>query len=422
MKPTVFITGLAGLAIAATASADVTINVTGSTAFRSATLSAIKAKYAGATTPSFKFAHDQTAGNLGKSTRSIFIGTFPGITGTTTIRCTWSGSVEGIRALTLAPNVDPSPPTYLPASVATTAASPTGGETVSVSSSGATTAVSDIALSDVNKTATPFASTSLTTDAVGVIVFTMMTNEESGTTITNVTSQQYRALLAQGYQPLSLFTGNPAHTTNVFAIGRNDASGTRTTALAEIGHGITNPVNQYVTTATSGNAITTLQLTPAGSAFASTVWNQDVAGNGGYTSGGAVSTALGLTSGTVNVLDETGAEAFSTDHVNLLTWLGVSDAATAKTNGGLLCGYNGVSLDLAGASNTLSSADIAKIANGSYTAWGYERMFRRPSPSADVVTAYNAIKTSVPALLGTTGIPISSMAVARTSDGGVVAP
>ncbi|MCX8496637.1 MAG: hypothetical protein ORN51_10685 [Akkermansiaceae bacterium] len=419
MKPT-FILGLSALALAATASADVTINVTGATAFRSAALTSIKAKFAAG--GSYKYAHDQASGSLTSSTYSIFIGTFPGISGTTTMRCCFTGSVEGIRALALAPASDPSPPKYLPASVATTAAAASGGETASVATSGATTADSDIAFSDVTAASTPYASSasSFTTDAVGVIVFTMMTNE--GSTITNVTSQQYRSLLTQGYQPKSLFTGVASDTSNVFAVGRNDASGTRTTVLAEIGYGITTSVNQYFTNTTSGNTITQLKLCDTSATYASTVWGQNIAGNGGYVSGSGVKTAFGLTSNSTQVVDETGAESFAAAPISLITWLGVSDAGSAKTAGGVLCAYNGVSLDLAGTSNALSTADKAKIANGSYTAWGYERMFRKNSASTDVQTAYTGIKTAVPANIGSAGLPITDLAVGRSTDGGNVAP
>jgi hypothetical protein len=420
MKPT-FIIGLSALALAATASADVTINVTGATAFRSAALAAIKAEFASAPSASFKFAHDATLANgLGKSTRSIFIGKFPGITGTTTIRCTFTGSVEGIRALTVAPANDPSPPTYLPSSVATVAASSTGGETVSVSSSGATTANSDIAFSDVNTAATPFTSGSFTTDAVGAIVFTMLTNE--GSSITNVTSQQYNALVSQGYQPRSLFTGNVAHTDYVFAVGRNDASGTRTTAFAETGYGITNKVNQYVAKTTVGNTITVLKLADTSADYASTVWGQNDAGNGGYISGSTVGTVFGLTTASTQVQDHEGTESFEAGPISLVTWCGVGDAASAKTAGGIVCGFNGVTLDLAGSSNSLSTADKAKIANGSYTAWGWERMFRKNSASADVQTAYNEIKGSIAANIGSAGMATSAIFVSRATDGGLVAP
>ena len=445
MKSTAYITGLTALALAVSASAaDTIINITGATAFRSATLTAIKAKFdAGNGTVSYKYAHDKAAGSLTSSKRSIFVGNFPGVTGTTTIRCCFTGSVEGIRALNMTGSLDPSPPTYYPAAqLSTTTAGSPGVEVANptpVSPGLETlTTTSDAAFSDVNVTSTPFPGSLATNDKVGVIVFTMMTNE--GSTITNVTSQQYRALLSKG-QPLSLFDGNAAHTTKVYAIGRNDGSGTRTTALAEAGYGVTTTVNQYVSIANDGTALTTLQKVPAtginsanGQAVtgqlasnASTVWGQDVAGNGGYDSGSNVATDLGLTTSNVAVYDETGV-LVTTGPINLVSWLGISDAKTAKTNGGLLCGFNGQSLDLLGASSSLSDADKDKISKGVYTAWGYERMFRTSSTTGDKKTVYDAIKAAIPANIGTAGLPIgvvgsfAGMKVSRSSDGGLVAP
>ena len=481
MKPT-FLIGLSALALAATASADVTINVTGATAFRSAALTTIKARYLAASSPSFKFAHDQATGSLTKATRAIFIGSFPNITGTTTIRCTFTGSVEGVRALTLANTADPTPPTYLPASVATATASSSGGETSLVTDLGAA-ADSDIAFSDVNKAATPYTSGSLTFDNVGAIIFTMMTNE--GSTITNVTAQQYRALLTQGYQKKSLFTGIAADTSKVFVVGRNDASGTRTTAFAETGFGITNPVNQYFAKTSAGNAITVLKLADTSDTYKSTVWGQNVVGNGGYESGSSVAAVFGRTTANTQIQDDTNAESFAAGPISLVTWLGVGDASTAKNNGGVLCGYNGVSLDLAtattatavapnkmvdgtyytisttgpnftafGAANnnvgtsftcvvgataiadagttgavttttyTMSTADKAKVNNGSYTAWGWERMIRKTSMSTgDKKTAYDAIKAAIPANISTAGMQTTELTgVKRSTDGGLVAP
>lgn len=430
MKPTPFVAGLSALALATTAYADVTVNITGATAFRAASLASIKAKYVASGQP-FKFAHDQaTAGGTTYTgaTRAIFIGTFPGVTGTTTIRCCFTGSVEGIRALV--PVSDPLPPTYYQPSLLTSTTAIVGGaELANQGTTGAATATSHIAFSDVTKSSTPYASYPLlpSTPAAGVIVFTMLTNE--GSTLTNVTSQQFRALMSSGFQPLSLFTGNPAHTTNVFATGRNDGSGTRTTYLAETGYGVTNLVKQYVTTASSSTALTTIQLVPAGGgavpANASTVWGQDVAGNGGYNSGSALRTDMGKTGTAVTVLDETGADAFGEPvRTDLVTFLSLADAVNARGNGAVFCAYNGVKLDDIAASGTAMSAnDKAKVTNGSYTAWGYENMYRRNDiTTGDAKTVYDGIKAFIPTNLGAAGIALTDMAVGREVDGGTVAP
>ena len=230
MKLTKHLAGFSAFALAATASANAaTINITGATAFRAATLTAIKAGYLAGNTSgaSFQFAHDKAATGgttYNGATRAIFIGNFAGVEGSTTIRCCFSGSVEGIRALV--PVTDPLPPTYLPESACTVAVSATGGETAYAKNYavGAATATSHIAFSDVQAAITPYASYAIQpADATaGAIVFTMVAN--AGATFTNVTAQQWKALLTKGYQPLSLFTGVATDVTKVYATGRNDLS------------------------------------------------------------------------------------------------------------------------------------------------------------------------------------------------------
>jgi hypothetical protein len=442
------ILGGAALALAflASAQADVTVNITGATAFRSATLASIKARYLAAGTPLFKFAHDQASGSLTGATRAIFIGNFPGVTGTTTIRCCFTGSVEGIRALI--PTVtDPLPPTYYqPSLLSGTTATAGGAELASQGTTGAAAlgGISDIAFSDVTKSSTPYSASSLqpSSPAAGVIQFTMVGS--NGCPISNVTAQQFRAILTQGYQPLSLFTGDPnddpaAATPNagaqyIFATGRNDGSGTRTTYLAESGFGITKLVNQYVTNNSTATALTQIQLVPAGglnspalpgqsASNASTVWGQDVDGNGGYNSGSTLRGDLAKTGTSVTVLDAAGADAFGSPQVvTLVTWLSVSDAATARSNGAKILGYNGVTLSDYATSGTISAADKAKITSGAYTAWGFENMYRRNDvTSGDIKTVYDAIKGNL-VLTGTAGIPLTDMKVSRPVDGGTVAP
>ena len=460
MKRTTFIAGLSAFTFAATAYADVQVDVTGATAFRAATLASIKAQYA-ASGAAFKFAHDQaTAGGttFNGSTRAIFIGTFPGVTGTTTIRCCFTGSVEGIRALV--PVVDPLPPTYYQPSLLSGITAIVGGaELANQGTTSAATDPSEIAFSDVTKASTPYASYSLqpALPAAGVVVFAMLTNE--GSSISNVTSQQFRALMTNGLQPLRLFTGNAADTSFVFATGRNDGSGTRTTYLAETGFGVSNVVNQYVTVASTGTAIQAIQLVPqdgtndtdpgtagvqlpAGSdianynvaphlitqlaSSASTVWSQNIDGNGGYNSGSTLRTDMGKTATSgVTVFDATGADAFGTTvRADLVTFLSLNDAVSARSNGAVICAFNGVKLDgIAAAGTTMTAADKAKVTEGQYTAWGFENMYRRNDiTSGDTVTVYNGIKTAIGSNLAAAGIPLADMHVGRPSDGGTVAP
>jgi hypothetical protein len=454
------ITGLLALSLTTSAFADVTVDITGATAFRAAALDAIKAKYVASGQP-FQFAHDSASGAFNGATRAIFKGTFQGVDGVTTIRTSFNGSVEGIKALVDSPASDPTYYTDIPGNLVT-AAAVGGGETHTTTVGFAKTTAasqSEIAFSDVSKNSTPFASASLqpSNAACGVVVFTMLTNE--GSPITNVTAQQFRALAAAGFQPLSMFTGNASNTTNVFLTGRNDGSGTRTTYMAETGVGITTAIKQYVTVDSTGTALEAIQEVPAtgtndtdsvtagvqlpaGSdikayvdggqtvaqlpANASTVWGQDFAGNGGYSSGSTLRTDMGKTGASgVTVFDASGADAFGeTVRADLVTWLSLNDAVTARGNGAIFCAYNGVKLDgIAASGSTMSVADKAKVTSGLYTAWGYQQMYRRGDiTTGDAVLVYNGIKDNIGSNLAAAGLPIADMTVNRSFDGGTVAP
>jgi hypothetical protein len=454
------ITGLLALSLTPSAFADVTVDITGATAFRAAALDTIKARYVASGQP-FQFAHDSASGAFNGSTRAIFKGTFPGVDGVTTIRTSFNGSVEGVKALVDSPASDPTYYTDIPGNLVT-AAAVGGGEThTSTGGFAKTTAASqsEIAFSDVSKNSTPFASASLqpSNAACGVVVFTMLTNE--GSPITNVTAQQFRALAAAGFQPLSMFTGNASDSTNVFLTGRNDGSGTRTTYLAETGVGITTAIKQYVTVDSTSTVLEAIQEVPAtgtndtdsvtagiqlpaGSdikayddgpqsitqlaANASTVWGQDFDGNGGYSSGSTLRTDMGKTGTSgVTVFDASGADAFGeTVRADLVTWLSLNDAVTARGNGAIFCAYNGVKLDgIAASGSTISVADKAKVTGGLYTAWGYQQMYRRGDiTTGDAVLVYNGIKDNIGSNLAAAGLPIADMTVNRSFDGGTVAP
>ena len=438
---------VAAVAVAQSALADVTVTVTGATAFRQAALDTIKARYLAAGTPLFKYAHDQGAGALNGATRAVFYGNFPGVSGNTTITCCFTGSVEGVRALVQASNVDPAPPTYLAASAATVAASSTGGETSGVTTGQAalSSSISDLAFSDVKKSSTPFSASPLlpANPGVGVIVWTPITNK--GSVITNVTSQQFRALMANGFQPLSLFTGNSTDTKNIYAYGRNDLSGTRTTLLAETGYGFTTAVNHYVTVNSTSTVINAIQKVPAGgvnspvptgftqaASNASTVWGNNIDGNGGYNSGSGLRAELAKTTGSVDVYDADGSTQLETGAaINIVSFLSLSDAKSSRDtggngSGGKIIGFNGVTLsdfaaDTTG-SSTLSANDKAKITSGLYTAWGYENLYRANSiTSGDKLVVYSAITSNLNTFLsGLAGLKTSDMAAGRATDGGTV--
>src|SRR3954451_657354 len=90
---------LAAVGLAHPAIADVTINVTGATAFRGAAVTAIRNSY---TSVQYAF-----TGSFSGGTQHLFVGTFPGIPGTTTVRTFWSGSTEGARDVIQEVNTPP---------------------------------------------------------------------------------------------------------------------------------------------------------------------------------------------------------------------------------------------------------------------------------------------------------------------------
>jgi hypothetical protein len=433
--------------LAASASAQTTeITITGATAFRQATMRAIYDAYAsaGAAGSTFNVAHDFNGANISQliaSNRAIFSGTFPGITGTTVIRTSFNGSTEGLNAI-----AGNSTPTFL------TAAALTGGNFTAgikdLTSSPTETLRPKFSFSDVYQSTSPVDNEVLNpvgSSAVGIVTFAMIANEGAPSNLENVTIQQCRALWANGIQPLSLFTGDPADTKYVIATGRNDGSGTRSAYLTEWTFGVANLVNQYtaVTGGTSGNTITKLTLVPANGigsgAFstnrtsdASTLWGNSAVGNGGYSSSSALRSLMGLTSANVTIYDgENEAPIAENQDILLLTWLSTADSLNAATAGAKILGYNGVKVTPIAAAGSYQSsgfneADFKKIATGAYSAWSYQHLYYHGSLSANEQAWYDSMKdTYLPSGLQITanGVRLEDVTVSRPDDGfPIVAP
>lgn len=446
MKIQNILAGAIALTVTSSAFAQTAVDITGATAFRAATIDTIKARFV-ASGVAFKFAHDAAAGLANASTRSVWTGTFNGVPNVT-IRCTFNGSVEGINALANSPVADP---TYLnnpPAFVA--AVSAIGGTEVPATSTPVLAAQSEAAFSDVSIASTPFVTDpqAPTDNPVGVVVFTMIANDGAPATLTNITSQGFRALMAGGLQDVSLLTGNAADVgTFAFATGRNDGSGTRTAYLAETGYGVSTPVNQYTVLTSSSTNITSIQRVPAGgvndsdpvtagiqpypgqsTSNRSTIWGQDIDGNGGYSSGSALRTDLGKTTTSVDVRAADYNLEFTTP-LTLVTWLSLNDAIPARVAGAKILGYDGVILsDVALAGTAMSVTDRAKVTLGNYAAWSFQQFFKRAATALPLLTAnqntvLNHIQANIGANLATAGIPITDMVVGRAgSDGSTIQP
>ena len=476
----------ASLLLGATAGAQTTIiEITGATAFRSAAIAAINNAFlqgSGAGNFATAFANTTSSGSnasFGNGSMQIWKGTFPGIDGTTIIRTSWNGSVEGIRAIaqpgtTVGGNA--TDPLYLKQSVLGANNTSTGvrfhsdpnGAGAEANALNYERAESDFAFSDVAQSATPVSGLTLAGGPVGVVVFTMIANktwsddkkvaDDYGKRLpTNVTAQQFRTMAQRGWVPMSYFTGNADDTKKVFLTGRNDGSGTRTSYLSETGVGASTPIKQYVGyDRSSATTLPSIFLVPENGGFdaanvakpeyKSTVWGNSLAGNGGHVSSSDVRTDLSKTTASTIVYafdaDEETGEAtpatrftqYGADKLYMISWITYADARTARGTAlasartAEILGYDGVRLEgLAGDNppDNLSGDDLAKVANGTYTAWNFQQLYYIAS-RAGATAVFNSIESQLdsvsPNVIGTAGLRTGLMNVNRTVDGGVILP
>ena len=371
-KNTVFIAALyVGLSSFVAAE---TLYVTGSTAFRASFVGAVvrlmgnscQAKWTG-------------SGTVTAANQSVFSGSIGGVP--LVVNCSWSGSVSGIQSLTNpADIVDsflsetgltaltltgyPLTPTFSPTTNTGTGLALIAGE-------------ADIAMSDVFQGSTAFTTPSLIDNTVAVVPFKMVASDGSPPLIDNLTPLMTQLLYGSGKISLALFTGlSTDNLKSVYALGRDNGSGTRLTVMAESGKGALNPVVQYTTT--NG---TTFTLT-------------SFAGNGGSGSGSGVAGQLAFST--------VAATGFA------IGYLGLPDSATAVTGGAKELKWNGVLYSAAG------------VQGGQYTLWGYQHLFVGPAASPNDSAAANAIAGELVVNPGTAGIALGTMNVQRGSEGGLV--
>ena len=421
MKLKTLLIGASALGFAAAAQAQTTvINITGATAFRSAAHSAIMASFtqSGALGTTWNYAHNNTTLTKGGSAgRAIYKGTFPGITGTTVIRTSWTGSVEGVRALTKPTLV---PETYLTDSVANLSGF-TSGEKAGATAT-ETSTVHAFAFADMAQAAAPaaYALPKLSGGPVGVIAFAPVINKDADASITNITINQFRRLVSNGTIPARMLTGNASSNGTIYNVARNDGSGTRVIQLAEIGHGQANLVKAYLLTGSASlNTPVLAPLTADTVTYPNTAISNDyratsVLGNAGYTSGGTIAGWMKLP---------------SSGNFNIVSWVGTPDAVTAVnlvsgvTTGGRVLAYKGEKLDGV-AAGAITSADKAKIALGKYSAWSFENLFYVGTLTTGTPkkAVYDKLVSVIPANIGTAGVALTDLTVTRTTDGGVIAP
>jgi len=202
------------LLAAASAQAQVEINISGAVAFRDVAYRVIRSIY-GANLTSQNPADSATAPSQLKVS---WTGTIPALYGdqTVTVRAFYNGAVAGLQDLTQNRNVN-----YLSTS--------TAGDTNTVN------LPSDLAFSTVFQRSTAFTSPPLEDSKFGVtpVFFVKSTSAPAG--LTNITAQQFRVLAANGAVPGWFLTGDTNDTALVHYISRDPTAGQRVIVQKENG-------------------------------------------------------------------------------------------------------------------------------------------------------------------------------------------
>ena len=405
---------LAALAIASPAFADTTIRMTGSTAFRAQTHTAlVTASPAGMGFTQIAFTGSSASG----AKYSIYEkGTSPN---KTILKTSWTGSVGGIQTVANA-RTDV---LYLPDVGTSTPAGAVvagGGNSESRAIETGPGTAPDIGFADNSQTSTIFRTPVLNDNVCGIVQFRFITNYNSP--ITSINYQQARAVFGTSTGvPLSMFTGNPADSTKkVYGIGRDPDSGTRVICLAETGLGATSTVVHWQPGLnTTTGKVDTLIPWPAMTLFGLPI----AEGNGGYASGGDLVRAMRYDTTTVSVAGGPAEECY------FVAFVGVNDVATA------LAAHNPPSTVGAGPAKVISfegndgtsfgssaTAVAEIIKNGSFPAWSYLHCFHL-NATGDKLTFYNDLVSLLQSSVSN-NISLGNMQVERLGlgDGTVILP
>lgn len=392
------VVALGVLALAGVASAQTTIRFTGSTAFRTSTINAIK----NILNPGY------TYGYIGSSVtgaqQSTFVGTT--ITGNlpVIIKCSWGGSSGGMQTIA---QQSPIVTTVNPYISETSALTTTGAVLTASTAVFDSPANADVSMADSFQASTQFYGSgynTLTSTAVGIVPFVWVKGSSSDPAIqaslanvTNITPLLARLVLSGG-APLSMFTGNPVDSSvTVYAMGRDEDSGTRLVTYAEANFGVFGSPVQYQATVTSG-AISAINPWPVNTLLGLTF----PVGHSGYNSGGTLMTTLN------NPVSAAARDAFNGKFV-LIGYAGTPDANNVNSGGNNLS-FNG------------APYSVAAVQEGKYTFWGYEFLNYRNTLTGTQKTVADIIANQIKTVDGAANGPLlSTMNVTRVTEGGVVA-
>ena len=392
------VVALGALAFAGAALAQTTtIRITGSTAFRAATVTAI----GNILNPGY------TYGYIGSSVTGANQSTFVGTTKTgnlsVIIKCSWAGSVGGVQTIAQQSPVVTTTNPYISETNALTA---TGLVLTAGTATFDSPANADIAMSDTFQSSTAFNGTGYNTlvdTVVGVVPFVWTKGQHSDAAVqaslanvTNMTPLLARAVL-NGGAPLSMFTGTAADSSvYVYAMGRDEDSGTRLVEFAESGFGVFGSPIQFEPTV-AGGAITAIAPYHAQTILGISY----PTGHSGYSSGGTLAGVLN-TPVSASARDSLGAK------FALIAFFGKNDA-------------NGVN----GGQNNLTYNGVpysdANVQEGKYTYWGYEHLTYRSTLTGNAKTVADQLANQIKTTDATvSGVLLSTMHVSRSTEGAVI--
>jgi hypothetical protein len=206
------VTIAASVVLAASAQAQVEINISGAVAFRDTGYRATRALF-GANLISQNPADGPSAPTALKVT---WTGKIPALFAdqTVTVRAFYNGAVAGIQDLTQNRNVS-----FL--------ASSTAGETNTISLQ------SDIAYSSVFQQSTEFRTPVLQDTRFGATPITIVKSSSVPAALNNITTHQLKTLAANGSVPAWFLTGNTNDTQTIYFINRDPTAGQRVTLFKE---------------------------------------------------------------------------------------------------------------------------------------------------------------------------------------------
>jgi hypothetical protein len=348
-------------ALVQSASAQTTFYVTGSTAYRTAAITAINALVGGAPDGS-----DVSAPSGPKNTSFIWKNrtytdtngvNFPSTTlSNVTIKATFTGSAAGIGTVSNSLAIP-----FLPDTASNDALNHAAYDdsTASTPHAGYPTHVPEIAFADVFQASSPFNTNPVNDNVIGIVIFKWLASKGFGASV-SVEPNFLKLLWQAGKAPKSFLTGASADQKVIlFATGRNPDSGTRITAFADGGIGINTSVSQFqaVPELTAANGTVTthqkyLAETINGIPYA--------AGVSGQASGGGLANYMSATLATSGLTGELGTVTYT--GAFYLTYLGLSDSSTALANGAVELSYKGV------------TESLTNVQQGHYSFWGYEHI------------------------------------------------